>query len=88
MHSFIPYDQFCVLCVCIQLWYLSEVFDMCAGCREPWLCGRVLSRLSQPQLEELMDSTDFSKVGSINSAKYSVQRHAHVLYMYICIHGL
>ena len=46
---------------------------MCAGCREPWLCGRVLSRLSQPQLEELMDSTDFSKVGSINSAKYSVQ---------------
>ena len=37
---------------------------MCAGCREPWLCGRVLSRLSRPQLEELMDSTDFSKVDS------------------------
>ena len=45
-----------------QLWYLSEVYDLCALCRDPWLCARVLGRLSHSELSELMNSTNFSMV--------------------------
>jgi hypothetical protein len=44
-----------------RLWYLAEVYELCQTSSDPWLCGRILARLSLSEITELIDSPDFRK---------------------------
>ena len=45
-----------------QLWYLAEVSDLCQSSSDSWLCGLVLSRLSLPDLTDILQGPEFPKV--------------------------